>query len=756
MTRSGGDEARLLAAVLQAFEEAGAAWEPVLDHVCRLDAELTGDPWVIRMVDEHGAARLGGVGSLDPDFDADLRALIGVVDEHATSSVVTTVLREGRAMLLTPDVIATRTADVAPEHIELVAKYGVVGGALVPMRVRGTIVGSLWIACTQHHGDHDDDDLRFFSDVADRVALAVDNARLLRELQAEQERHAALLAHVSDAVAVVDAGGIITLATPGVPRQLGWTEDELVGTNVFDIVHPDDHQHALEGFIEVMGADERPLITFRVKHKDGSWRWMDVSADNLLEHPAVQGVVITAHDVTDRVAADALLNAENDVLELVATGAAIDDVLQAICGLADVHVRLAISSIWLLDHDNDELVAAAGPQIVFEVASQGRTGASWARALDGLGLSVSDPKTAVEWEPYRELAVNANVGCSWTRTINDTSGDLVGALIVYVAGELRSPTTIEAKVIELAARLAGVAVERTRDAERLAHAATHDAVTGLPNRRLLHERLRSAVARQHAGDAVPALLFIDLDRFKQVNDRAGHAVGDEVLRELAARLRACAGEAQLVARFGGDEFGVLCEGASEDDAVVLAECMLDAIRRPIEVEGARADVSASIGVAVGRRGVNAEQLVRRADRAMYRAKAAGSGRIVRYRSGMSDGGRAELEHDLRVAIENGAITLHYQPLIDLQLGRWIGVEGLARWFDGARGWVPPATFIPLAEESGLIGALGEQVLDIGLRQGAAWHADGLRNISMGINVSGRQLGEAAFGDLVVAKLDEIG
>jgi diguanylate cyclase (GGDEF)-like protein/PAS domain S-box-containing protein len=751
-----GEEATLFAAVLQAFEEAGAAWEPVLDVVCRLGARLTGDPWVIRLVDEHGSQQLGGVAAPDPAFEADLRRVIEEADPAYSNSLVAQVLRDGRPVLLTQAVLAAARDSVAPQHRALAESHGIVGGALLPMRVRGITIGSLWVPCTAHHGRHDDEDLRFFADVADRCALAIDNARLLRQLQAQQDRHAALLAHVSDAIAVVDHAGLLVQASAGVRRQLGWTEAELLGTNMFELVHPDDAAAALEGFLNVMDVDDRPPATLRVKHADGTWRWMDINADNLLEHPAVRGVVITAHDVTERVAADVLLNAENEVLELIATGAPVDEVLTSVCALADGHLRAGASSVWLLDQVSDDLVAAAGPPGVFAVASQGQIGATWARSLVGGRVWVSDPHDAPEWERFRDLAVNANIGCSWTRSISDSAGELVGAVVVYVAGALRKPSAIEAKVMELAARLAGLAVERSRSAERLAHAATHDPVTGLPNRRLLHERLRTAVGHQSDGAEPPALLFIDLDRFKQVNDRAGHAVGDDVLRELGVRLRSCARDGDLVARFGGDEFGVLCEGATEDEAVAIAERMLVAIAQPIVVAGARADVSASIGVAVGRRGVNADQLIRRADRAMYRAKAAGAGRIVRYRSGMSDGGRAELEHDLRVAIEDGDITLHYQPLIDIQLGRWIGVEGLARWSHETRGWVPPATFIPLAEESGLIASLGDKMLDIGLRQGAAWHEEGLRGINVAINVSSRQLAEKSFGDAVAAKLAETG
>jgi diguanylate cyclase (GGDEF)-like protein len=281
-------------------------------------------------------------------------------------------------------------------------------------------------------------------------------------------------------------------------------------------------------------------------------------------------------------------------------------------------------------------------------------------------------------------------------------------------------------------------------------------VTGLPNRRLFLDRLQQAVARQRRGARPPTVLFVDLDRFKQVNDRAGHATGDDVLRLLAGRLAAVVRPTDVVARFGGDEFAVLCDETSEREAIEVAHRLLAAICEPIELGVRRHLVSASIGIAAGRNGVNHDTLLRRADVAMYRAKAQGSGGIVAYRTGMTQRTRADLEQDLRRAIDGGEITVHYQPIVDIARGRWTGVEALARWRHERYGWVSPTSFIALAEETGLITQLGDLVLSQALRQGAAWAALGIDACDMSVNVSGRQLAEPRFAGALEKHLTESG
>lgn len=758
--RGAGDEARLIAVVLQAFEEAGDDFEPVLDLVCGLGCALTGDPWIIRLVDDDDT-RLYLAGSAAPDAEttADIRATMSGL---RTRSPTSRVWSAGTPMKLTREVQDANRGNADPATVALADRRGFDGGCLAPMRVRGRVIGVLWWACQHHDGDHGDEDLTFAASVADRCALAIDNARLVRTMRAERNRHVALLAQVSDAICVVDANGVITDAVPGgITRLLGWEVEEVLGKNVFDLVHRKDHERALEGFVHAIGPDDLKPMVLRVRHRGGEWRHLQVSGQNLLDDPAVEGVVITGHDVTEMVMADAVLVAENEILGLVASDAGLNATLDSICRMVDDRVG-GTTTLWLLDEEADALIAVSGPGLAPEGraevgnAEQGIGGASWVHLLPE-GVFVSDPEVDENWADWRDEARRWGIRCSWTRPIRDDDGRMLGALIIY-RSMLRAPSPQQEQLTELAARLAGLAVRRDRDAQSLAHAATHDSVTGAANRTLFAARLQAAVARQRRGSAPPAVLFIDLDHFKQLNDRAGHSAGDISLRMLAERLTSIVRPSDVVARYGGDEFAVLLEETGDDEAMVVAQRLLSAISEPIDTGRRKHRLSASIGIAIGRPSIDADALVRRADLAMYRAKAAGRGRIERFQIGLLSGtAEHDLEHDLRVAVATGVLTVDYQPIADLQRGTWVGVEALARWQHPTLGSVTPAMFVPLAEETGLIGTLGEHILDLVLADGAAWVDDPLMSpMILGVNVSGRQLSDPTFVSLVSQRIAKAG
>jgi diguanylate cyclase (GGDEF)-like protein/PAS domain S-box-containing protein len=767
--RAAGDEARLVAAVREAFEDAGSDHEPVLELVCRLGADLTGDPWILRLVDDDDMLVLAGVAAADPETEADLRATFARDRAPWNTSLAAAILGEDGAPVLIPpaDVDGKRTGRHG--HVRTtMERLGITGGILAPLRTRSRTFGVIWWACQHDPFEHDEVDLLFASSVADRCALAIENARLLSSLREELEdrrhaeaRQAALLAHVSDAVVVVDVNGVVTDITAGVPRVLGWDRDTVVGQNVFDYVHPDDHAHAIERFLNVIGDDDLPATTVRIRHANGSWLHMEVSGDDLVDDPSVQGVVITAHDVTERWWADALLGDENEILELVARGADLHSTLDGICRLMDQRVG-GVATIWLIDEARDELVSVAGPGIVSTSAatvgttSLGETGAWWVRLLPDEVL-VSDPSTDPYWAEWKDEAERFRIRGSWTYCIRDAEGRHLGALIVY-RSRFQQPDTREKQVTELAARLAGVAVSRDRDARDLAHAATHDSVTGAANRALFVDRLHAAVANPRRGAQPPAVLFIDLDRFKQLNDRAGHAVGDAALRVLADRLQALVRDGDVVARFGGDEFSVLCAETPEDVALQVAGRLLAAIQTPVEVAGRTHRLAASIGVAVGAPGIDAEGLVRRADLAMYRAKSLGRGRVVAFDDsllGPSD--RDEIERALRIAIDGEQLTVHFQPVVDLRSREWVAVEALARWDHPTLGSVPPELFVTIAEECGLGGALTERVLDLVCAQAVAWRDDEvLGEILLGANITGRQVSDPAFATALAQRLAKSG
>jgi len=286
--------------------------------------------------------------------------------------------------------------------------------------------------------------------------------------------------------------------------------------------------------------------------------------------------------------------------------------------------------------------------------------------------------------------------------------------------------------------------------DRLRHAATHDPLTGLPTREVLLGRLQRELGRTEAGAERIAILFVDLDNFKRVNDSLGHGSGDEVLREMARRIVGCLGAPDTASRFGGDELVILHPRATAGSQETLAARILATTAEPIVIARREVVVTASIGVALCAPGEKtAEQLLREADTALYAAKDRGRARLQQFNDELYAHAerRMQIESDLRLALRGAQLFVAYQPQVSLRSGRVVGLEALARWRHPTRGIVPPDDFIPVAEECGLIVDLGRQVLRESCRQLAEWArlAPG-RRLAMSVNVSPREVEAPGFID----------
>jgi diguanylate cyclase (GGDEF)-like protein/PAS domain S-box-containing protein len=305
-------------------------------------------------------------------------------------------------------------------------------------------------------------------------------------------------------------------------------------------------------------------------------------------------------------------------------------------------------------------------------------------------------------------------------------------------------------------------VANLHDVSALRYQAFHDALTGLPNRAAFQERVaRALLERPRLGGEI-GVLFVDLDRFKVVNDSLGHAFGDALLRTFAERLRGCAGQNALVARLGGDEFTIVVEGLSgADDAVALGRRILAACEEPAELDGRELFLSASIGIAVSTPAcAGVDELLRQSDMALYRAKDGGGGQVEVFATELGAHAlqRLELEADLRRALRDGEFRVFYQPQVDLRSGAFVGLEALVRWQHPTEGLIAPGAFIPVAEESGLIVPLGRWVLEESCRQLQRWRAEGAAgdDLRVSVNVSALQFRHSGFIDDVASVLRDSG
>jgi diguanylate cyclase (GGDEF)-like protein len=316
--------------------------------------------------------------------------------------------------------------------------------------------------------------------------------------------------------------------------------------------------------------------------------------------------------------------------------------------------------------------------------------------------------------------------------------------------------------------------ERRKAESRIKYLAYFDTLTGLPNRQMLVREMSRAIAVAQRSATLMALLYLDLDRFKRINDNLGHSVGDALLKAVARRLHQCIRPTEVltagkgapvartgsVARLGGDEFVVLVGDLTEDgQATAVADRIRDALSEPFECGGHRFVVTPSIGIALyPRDGSDIEDLLVKADMAMYKAKDQGRNSHAFYGESMAirSLSRLELENDLRRAFDAGDFQIHYQPKVDLLTGRVVGVEALMRWRHATRGWISPESFIPVAEETGLIVAMGSWVLRETCRQLQRWAATDLAHLTIAVNVSVQQFAREDFVESVLRTLQDFG
>lgn len=546
------------------------------------------------------------------------------------------------------------------------------------------------------------------------VSFALESAALNERLHREksERRFRALVENSSDLILVVNDRDECIFASPAVERLLGRDETYLEGAIPADLVHPLDTGRftALLRIAVGAGLEDDPS-ELRFLHADGTYRWFEVRARDLTDEPEIGGVVLTARDITDRHAAEArLARSEARFRALVQNSS---DVVAVIDEQAFfTYVSPAVTP--MLGFAADELV---GTNVMHLLPADEVTRA----------MKLVD---SITQRPFEQLSLEMRLrdrAGSW-RNVDITISDM------------RSDTAVQGIVLNGR----DVTVRRALEQD-LEHKTLHDELTGLGNRAMFNSRLSRALGRTEPRLDQVAVLFVDIDDFKEVNDSLGHDAGDRLLIAVADRLRACLRVSDTAARLGGDDFAVLLEDTyGESEIVAVADRILDAVAQPFSIEGRQLSVTASIGVAIDpSRSSTGEVLLRSADVAMYLAKERGKGRYEIFQAEVHSSAfeRLELKSALSQAIQEGELVVHYQPIVDLTTRAIYGCEALVRWDHPERGLIPPSSFVPLAEESGLIVPLGMWVLDEACSQLRLWEASGsgADSLKVSVNLSVRQI-----------------
>ena len=676
----------------------------------------------------------------------------------AEDSMTGRVIENGKALLFTP----TSVNDEARDDVPLVGTESM-DWLGVPLKSKDGTIGALVVQSYEGSVRYTVRDKELLEFVCGQIATAIERKQAeasLRESEAQMEE-AQRLAHLGSWAWHIDR------------HQLSWSDEmcRIYGLNpathvpsirdLFSRVHPQDRA-TTEALLLKARSEKVPVSAeVRIVRDSGEIRTLDAQAEvRLDEQGRVTGLVGICLDITERKREELLEHDRRLILEQVAKNEPLPGILARIVRMLES--RLVGSRCGIMMLQQGRLYAASAPSLPLEY-SQVIEGMSIGPAVGSCGTAcygherviVEDIACDPLWEGYRELALSHGLRACWSSPI-DGDGGLLGTFAVYY-GTPRRPSAAELDFIDAAVRLASLAIEHRRLTDQLSHQGQHDALTGLPNRLLLQDRLEQALSLAVRKQQQVAVLFMDLDRFKQINDTLGHSHGDTLLREVARRLSACVRKSDTLARLGGDEFmAVLPELNDAQDAMRVAGKFMEALRAPFQVAEHEFFISVSLGISIyPADGLDGSTLMANADAAMYRAKETGRDNCMWFTPQMNARmlERVELERQLRHAQSSGQLSLHYQPQCGAH-GEILGFEALLRWKHPTLGMIPPARFIPLAEESGLIVPIGEWVLHEACRCMAAWRRAGHADLSISVNVSAIQFRRGNLLDTVRRVLAE--
>ena len=578
-------------------------------------------------------------------------------------------------------------------------------------------------------GRHTFDNRVVKSGPAEVVLICRDTTEQTRaeiELRRNQARFQRIVEFSREYTSITDADNTITFISAPVERILGYKPEELVGTNAMDLIHPDDLAAGTNANRQTVNRNGFvPPLRIRLRHKSGEWRDFETTAKPLFDDVLVGGLLTHCRDITDYVDVEETLRQSvtrlDAILETAADGIITFDADGRIESMNSAAQQMfGVSELSVLRTNVGELLTSDGRRAVQRMLE--RAALDQGNALAPLADDMEGIRADASTFPLTLSVSHLRLGDNnlFTAIIRDMS-------------------------------------ERHALQRQLEYQATHDALTGLPNRSLFHANLERAMRQSSITGKSLSVLFMDLDRFKNVNDSLGHALGDQLLCAVANRLTGTLRGDGTVARFGGDECLILCELDEQSEVYPIANRLLESLRRPFEIGTEEVFLGASAGIAMydPRIGADVGTLIRNADVALYRAKEKGRSRYEVFDASVHARSqqRLAIETALRHAIERDELVTFYQPIFCLATDRYIGTEALIRWQHDGR-LMPPSNFIDIAEESGLIVDIGAWILNDACDQTQRWHhRSELATLGVSINVSGRQLDQPDFPQRVRETLE---
>jgi diguanylate cyclase (GGDEF)-like protein/PAS domain S-box-containing protein len=589
---------------------------------------------------------------------------------------------------------------------------------------------------------------------------------LIDEIASGGENYRALVERLPAIVYTSELGehGRWRYVSPQVEEILGYSpEDWIADPELWaKLIHPDDRERALAQDAQgSLGARNPPPVDYRMIGRDGRIVWI---LDEAVLEPDENGIPVwhgVLYDITERKIA------EGELKRAAAQQAAIaklgeralraddpDALLDAAVSLLAEVDGVAAACVWEVGRDGRRLNLRAG--LEDRMPGVGRRVSAARDSHAGAALESSLHVIVDDWAGEGRFTIPPALRAldfgSSLAVVIDGKDQPFGVLDIHSVEPNRF-TPQDVHFVQAAANVLADAIERNAADRALRHRVLHDALTGLPNRLSFIDALNDALRRGTVSRSPVGVVFLDLDHFKLINDSMGHHAGDELLQAVAPRLRTHLRPGDVVARFGGDEFGVLVDRlADEDEAVAIGDRVIGAFAEPYVLGGAEHFITASVGIAVarpaGREAIDAELLIRDADAAMYRAKERGRSRCELFDAEMRARAthRLEIERELRHALERDELELRYQPVVALDSGEITGLEALVRWRHPERGLLDPGEFVSVAEDSGLIEPIGAWVQEAACRQAVQWHErrPDARPFDIAVNLSARQ---AAHRDL---------